>query len=457
MATMRILIMGDAAVEASREIRTPNNNKFWAVCSSNVQDSLDLLAEGSFDTILLSEYVEGQAALEIATSIRLHNSEAPIIILGQQQETHHRIEGICYIPTESTGPLLTSLIELNARCHNLQVQNTELRKSMDRKRNEALSTINIQSMRPEIHPGRGPALVGSSEAIQKLRHEIEEVAATDMSVMILGETGTGKDVIARSLHHVGNKKGEYVKICCPALPEQLLESELFGHESGAFTGAIGQKPGRLELAMNGSVFLDEITEMPPYIQAKLLEVLESKTFMRVGSTKPIEVKLSFYAASNVPLEDLFDKKGFRRDLYYRLNQYSIELPPLRKRLEDVPELSRHFLAMYGGNYGQSDLTISPKFMDRLTQHSWPGNIRELESVIRKYALTRHDDVLLRHAEGDVSQSKSDGPKVALIKENECELIRTALEQSQWNRRKAAKMLGMSYNTLRRRIAMYSLT
>lgn len=456
MATMRILIMGDAAVEASREMRTPNNNKFWAVCSCSVQESLNLLTEGSFDTVLLSQFIEGQPALDIAASIRRHNTESPIIILGDQQETHLRIEGISYIPAESTGPLLTSLIELNARCHNLQVQNTELRKSMDKKRSEELSTINIRSMRPEAHPGRGPALVGSSEAIQKLRHEIEEVAATDMSVMIMGETGTGKDVIARSLHHVGNKTGEYVKICCPALPEQLLESELFGHESGAFTGATGQKPGRLELAMNGSVFLDEITEMPPYIQAKLLEVLESKTFMRVGSTKPIEVKLSFYAASNVPLEDLFDKKGFRRDLYYRLNQYSIELPPLRKRLEDVPELSRHFLAMYGDNYGQTDLTISTKFMDRLTHHTWPGNIRELESVIRKYALTRDDDVILHDTEGDASYNDDETPKIGLIKENECELIRTALEQSQWNRRKAAKMLGMSYNTLRRRIAMYSL-
>ena len=458
MATMRILIIGDEAVELSREMRISTNRKFWTVTSCNVYDSLQLLSEGSFDTVLLSQFVEGKPALEIAASIRMYDASSPIVVLNDESSdtiTHEPTDGISYISSTMPGETVVNFVELQAECHNLQIQNGQLKKSIDQARNDALANIIIPPVRPVTGIEAGAELVGSSEAIRKVRREIAEVASTDMSVMILGETGTGKDVIARSLHEAGNKSGEYVKICCPALPEQLLESELFGHESGAFTGATKQKPGRLELAMNGSVFLDEITEMAPYIQAKLLEVLESKTFMRVGSTRPIEVNLSFYAASNVPLDELFDKKGFRRDLFYRLNQYSIEVPPLRDRIEDVPELAKHFLNRYGAQFNHNGLSVSRDFMDRLMNHRWPGNIREFESVIRKYALTQDENVILHDANGEAAPAIG-RPRVGLIRENECELIKSALEEAKWNRREAAKILGMSYNTLRRRIANYEL-
>lgn len=301
------------------------------------------------------------------------------------------------------------------------------------------------------------ALVGRSPAIDAVRREIAEAAQTDITVLLEGETGTGKDVAARLIHTLGQntRGGAFVKICCPALPEQLLESELFGHEAGAFTGALNRKPGRMELATGGTTFLDEITEMSPGVQAKLLEVLEHKTFVRVGGTEAISVDTRLVAATNVQIDRLFDKGRFRSDLYFRLSQYRITMPSLRERPEDIPVLVEHFLKKFRALCVKGDLKVSPKVMGRLVSYSWPGNVRELESAVKRFVLSGNEQVLYGSFLNE-PESPAEAGELGMYKENEKRLILSALSETRWNRRQAAKLLGMSYNTLRRRIERYRL-
>jgi len=312
---------------------------------------------------------------------------------------------------------------------------------------------------PDAHDAISSVLVGNSEAICCVRRQIEEVANTDVSVLIEGETGTGKDVIARMIHKLSGRTqtGAFVKIACPALAEGLLESDLFGHEAGAFTGAVKQKPGRFELAKHGTLFLDEVTEMPLNIQAKLLEAMEHKIFTRVGGSKSIRVETRIVTATNAIFHELFEKKQFRQDLYFRMNQYSVRLPPLRERTEDIPLLVTHFLKKYGRIYGNPDLKISTDALYALGLYDWPGNVRELESAVRRFALTGKEEKLYSAFLSEPQQaaatvSAPDGT----YKQSEKKVIMGALMRARWNRRRAAEELGISYNTLRRRIQHFGL-
>jgi two-component system response regulator AtoC len=300
-------------------------------------------------------------------------------------------------------------------------------------------------------------LVGESWAMKEVRRQINEVAPTDMTVLLLGETGTGKDVVARLIHEMSLRfvSGAFVKICCPALPEQLLESEMFGHEAGAFTGAEKRKPGRLELAVGGSVLLDEIGDMPLTVQAKLLEVLEDKKFMRLGGNETIDLNARVLAAANSPLEHMCETGRFRADLYYRLNQYSIYIPPLRERVEDIPLLVSHFLDKYGPLYGNRRPSMSVETLSCLVNYPWPGNVRELESAIRRYALTGREEPM-RSSLCSPGRTSVAVPVSGTYQENEKKIIMDALTRARWNRRRASEILGISYNTLRRRIAQYKL-
>ena len=302
-----------------------------------------------------------------------------------------------------------------------------------------------------------PMLVGESETIQQVRQQIMEVTPTGMTVLIRGESGTGKGVVARMIHELSGRgaKGVLVTINCPAIPETLLESELFGHESGAFTGAEGRKPGRFELAHGGTIFLDEIGEIPPQIQVKLLQVIERKELQRIGGSHALRVDARILAATNASLEQMIGAGRFRADLFYRLNEYSIHLPPLRRRVEDIPLLVQHFLELYGREFSHEDLAISPEVMSLLLRFPWLGNVRELESVIRRFALTGREDsirTLLKFA-------SPDKPVVVgreTLRQNEIQTLMTALVESRWNQRRAASRLGISYSALRRRIEKYGL-
>ena len=241
-------------------------------------------------------------------------------------------------------------------------------------------------------------IVGQSSALQEVLQQVEMVAGTDSSVLLLGETGTGKELIARAIHDRSRRKSRaLVKVNCAAIPGGLLESELFGHERGAFTGAITQKIGRFELADQGSLFLDEIGDIPLELQPKLLRVLQEREFERLGSTVTRKVNLRVVAATHRSLEEMIQERQFRSDLYYRLNVFPIYIPPLRERPEDIPLLARHFAKEFARRMNKIVAAISPETMDALTGYPWPGNVRELQNVIERSVVI--------HQRGELSVKK----------------------------------------------------
>ncbi len=293
-------------------------------------------------------------------------------------------------------------------------------------------------------------IIGGSQAIKKIFHEVEKVAATDSTVLILGETGTGKELVARAIHNLSKrKKSALIKVNCAALPSGLIESELFGHEKGAFTGALARKIGRFELANGGTIFLDEIGDLPLELQAKLLRVLQEGEFERVGSAQTITVDARVIAATNRDLEKALQQEKFRSDLYYRLNVYPIRLPPLRDRKADIPLLVKYFAAKYGAKMGKKIETVSQKALRDLQAYAWPGNIRELENVIeRAVILTPGSQLELR--DWLPPQVGASGSRVLTLEELEREHITKILEltgRQVGGERGAAKLLGMKRTTL----------
>ena len=298
-------------------------------------------------------------------------------------------------------------------------------------------------------------IISRSEKFRKVLTQVEQVAATDSTVLILGESGTGKELIARAIHNISKRKERaLVTVNCAALPSALIESELFGHEKGAFTGAFTRKIGRFELADDGSIFLDEIGEIPLELQPKLLRVLQEGEFERLGSTKTTKVNVRVIVATNLDLRSAVEKGEFREDLYYRLNVFPINLLPLRERKEDIPLLAQHFLLKHGTRIGKQIGAITEKVMDALIKYSWPGNVRELENIIeRAVIITRGNKLDL----GD-SLPKNIGipheEEITTLDENERSYILKALEFSNWKisgERGAAKLLGIKRTTLESRI------
>ena len=306
------------------------------------------------------------------------------------------------------------------------------------------------------HLEESTLFIGESTAVKQIRQLIAEVAPSDLTILIRGESGTGKDVVANLIHEWSGRvaNGSFIKINCPAISESLLESEMFGHERGAFTGAHREKPGRIEYADEGTVFLDEIGTISLEFQAKLLQVIEQKTFVRVGGNKTLEVNARFIAATNAHLEDMIYKGLFRPDLLYRLAQYTIFLSPLRERREDIPLLINHYMHYYLRKYDRGMQTVPHEIMARLVDYDWPGNVRELQSVVNRVAISGKDDVFLEHLNMAGNSIKPERHKK--IQDTEASLIRSILAETKWNRRRAAEVLGISYSTLRRKIEKYEM-
>jgi transcriptional regulator with GAF, ATPase, and Fis domain len=300
---------------------------------------------------------------------------------------------------------------------------------------------------------------------------IENVAETDATVLIRGESGVGKDVVARAIHAASSRRlGPFVTVNCAAIPPDLLESELFGHEKGAFTGAYRRKPGQFECANRGAIYLDEIAELPLALQAKLLHVLQDLHFSRVGGHGLLEVDTRVIAATNRNLEEALARGEFREDLYYRLSVVEITVPPLRERREEIPELASRFLARFNSEYGRQ-AQLMPEMLARLTEHSWPGNVRELENVIRRLVVLGDAEqaieaLVTRRRGGDNGHCAAPRPTVADglreigrrgARDAERSALVDVLDRVRWNRAQAARILKVSYKTLHAKISAYGLT
>jgi len=299
-------------------------------------------------------------------------------------------------------------------------------------------------------------IISQSKKFRKILSSIEQVAVTDATVLILGESGTGKELVARAVHNLSNRRERaLVKVNCAALPASLIESELFGHEKGAFTGALNRKIGRFELSHGGSIFLDEVGEIPLELQSKLLRVLQEGEFERVGSSQTIKVNVRVIAATNKKLENAIETGTFREDLFYRLNVFPLEIPPLRDRQEDIPLLATHFLHKYVTRFGKNITSITNRTMESLLQYPWPGNVRELENIIERAIITsRGSKLVLANSLVAVKNNKSADGKIVTLEENEKEHILKALEATYWRisgEKGAAKLLGLKRTTLEARI------
>jgi transcriptional regulator with GAF, ATPase, and Fis domain len=294
-------------------------------------------------------------------------------------------------------------------------------------------------------------LIGNSPALESVLEQVERVAATDSTVLIQGETGTGKELIARAVHNISTRYGRaFVKLNCAAIPLDLLESELFGHEKGAFTGAIAQKIGRFELADKGTLLLDEVGDIPPVLQPKLLRVLQEQEFERLGSARTHHVDVRLVAATNRDLAEMVRLGEFRMDLYYRLNVFPILLPPLRARREDVPALVTHFVEIFARRMGKHIEHIPASTMDALCSYQWPGNIRELQNLIERAVILSNDGVLPNPLSSAEIQSVVVAPSATTLRDSERALILRTLEAVRWvigGPKGAAAKLGLKRPTL----------
>ena len=315
----------------------------------------------------------------------------------------------------------------------------------------------------EVSPENG-IFIYASDKMHRIKEIIDHVANTDVTVLIQGESGVGKEVVARSIHRNSFRKDRpFVKVNCAALPHELLESELFGYEKGAFTGAYRQKPGKFELASGGTIFLDEIAEISPSLQAKLLQVLQDKQFPRLGGKKDIRVDVRVLVATNKNIDEAVKTGHFREDLYYRLNVVSITVPPLRERKQEIPFLIEYFLDKFSKKYNKKTSPLSERMMKLLLQHRWSGNVRELENVLQRYVVLRDEDAIIGELTPSINNpsevqqgtlleekkewvSLKDVHREAVLKA-EAEVIRKALDKTNWNRKKAAVLLNISYKAL----------
>jgi two-component system response regulator AtoC len=307
-------------------------------------------------------------------------------------------------------------------------------------------------------PGLPPDAVifGSSPAMGKIRQKLEKAAGANIAVLLRGQSGTGKEVLAKLIHSQSPlRNGPFVKVSCPAIPGTLIESELFGYEKGAFTGAYGAKPGRIELAHRGTLFLDEIGDLDPSIQVKLLQLLQDGEFNRIGAAGDRRIDVRFICATNRLLEREMENGNFRQDLFYRINVLTIHIPPLRDRRDDIPTLVDHFLRMYTRRLGRPAPPVSERLLADLTKYSWPGNIRELENLIKSYVIFGSEEDVrsaMRNVHVDFFDPEIPSSGVvalkkvvrAATKQLERTIILRTLETHQWNRRKVARALCISY-------------
>jgi len=314
--------------------------------------------------------------------------------------------------------------------------------------------------------------LAASPAMRRVRAQVDQVAGVDVPVLLLGESGTGKEIVARLIHKLSTRaRRTFLKVNCAALPGELLESELFGFEAGAFTGAVKPKPGKFELCDRGTIFLDEIGEMPVAMQAKLLHVLQDQQFSRLGSRSVVQVDVRILAATNIDVQQALASKKLRQDLYYRLNTLSIVLPPLRERREEIPAMVRHFMARFAARYARTPLPLSPRLLEGALKYPWPGNLRELENFIKRFLILGDESLALGELESKDDMAPPLPPPVpvpwerppglkslvrSLKDEAEMQAIRQALEQTKWNRKKAASILNISYKALLYKIRQYGL-
>lgn len=433
--------------------------------ATRADDALAIVSRESPDLVIADTHIEPFSGQELLTRIRERESNAFVLLISQFGTTQALIEAM---KLGAFDFVRKASLPFNFRV----VVDTALK--------EQQATRAARASRPQLTVEQHQdSIVGQSDAMQQVFKLIGRIAHSDAPIMITGESGTGKELVARAVHHYsGRSDKSFIAINCAAIPEQLLESELFGHEKGSFTGAIGQRVGRFEQSNGGTLFLDEIGDMPLALQGKILRVLQDGELSRVGGNQVIKTDVRIIAATNKNLETEVASKRFREDLFYRLNVVRVQLPPLRQRVEDVRLLAEYFVKRVADEKHLPRLKLSEEAVRVLESHSWPGNVRELENTIQRACVLATGDillpkdiplgvsgpepapsgaipkeeaieVLLRYAQSD--------PNVELLPWLEREFTVHAMRQTRGNQVQAAKLLGITRATLRKRMERFSIT
>jgi DNA-binding NtrC family response regulator len=419
---------------------------FSTFSGEDAETGLKLLQQNSIDLVLTDLKLPGMDGLEFLQTIKRQNAALPVVVMTAFGSVETAVEAMKagasdYVlkPFSLTEMRMVIHKELDVR--NLREENRSLREALGKRYSH-------------------PNIVARSPKMQDVLATVERVAPTNSTVLLGGESGVGKDLIARAIHEKSLRaKGPFVKINSTAIPENLLESELFGFEKGAFTGAVASKPGKFELADKGTLFLDEIGDVPPATQVKLLRVLQEREFERLGGTRTVKVDVRLVAATNRDLREALEQGTFREDLYYRLNVVPIDIAPLRERREDIPDLVDLFISRFNAESRKPIEGITPEAMQIMVNYHWPGNVRELQNIVeRACALSKGTMLDAADIRLDTRAPKAaNGPTGFLpdgmtLEQWEDEMVQEALRRANGNKSQAARLLGLSRNALRYRLS-----
>ena len=423
-------------------------------------EGLQMVSKTKPNLVLLDIKMPGMDGLEVLDKIKSMDQLTEVIMLSGHGETKNVVESIKRGASEFINkPFDVKEVEIHIQS---VLEKNHLRKELDHLKKELKAKSQYET------------LVGDSPQMLQIKMVIEQVADSELTVLIRGESGTGKEIVARMLHTLSSRKSEpFIKVNCAAIPRELLEAELFGYEKGAFTGAHKTKPGRFETANKGTIFLDEIGDMPLELQSKLLQVLEQYEFIRVGGIRNIKVDTRIVCATNRDLNKALKEQTIREDLFYRLNEVTINLPPLREKREDIALLIEHFLQSYKTLYNKQYRPLSSKTIQLMQEYDWPGNVRQLENLI-KQVVVREDEEIIRDTiktpsvhTGSYTAPETSTPQAKIyslkkrvgdtVAHEEKALISEVLSKTNWNRRKAAQLLEISYRSLLYKIKEYQLT
>ena len=422
------------------------------------EEALGLLSRKSYDVIITDLFLPGVSGIDILKHVKEHSLPCNVILITGNASAETAVKAM----KEGAFDYITKPV-------NFEKLKVLVAKAIEKSRLIAENLYLRQQLRGKY---KFDNIIGNSPAIQPIFARMEKILVTDSTVLILGESGTGKELVARAIHYNGLRKGKpFIAINCGAIPAELLESELFGHMRGSFTGAVADKPGKFELANKGTIFLDEIGTMPLQLQMKLLRVLQEQEVERVGSTSRTKLDVRVISATNADLEERVRREDFREDLYYRLNVIPIHLPPLRERREDIPLLAKHFLKKICTDMRRPQLEITQEAVRTLEDYNWPGNVREMENVIeRTVALTDSEIIDVQDLPpqiGGIIRKDSFLPSLQIPEEGldlaetvariEQTLIKQAMDKSSNVKARAASLLKINRTTLVEKIKRYGMT
>jgi DNA-binding NtrC family response regulator len=440
-----ILIVEDEAKMRRLLELNLGDDGFNTLSAEDAETGLKLLRENAVDLVVTDLKLPGMNGLEFLQAVKRQNAAMPVIVMTAFGSVETAVEAMKagaadYVLKPFSLNEMRMVIRKELDVHALREENRSLREALGKRYSH-------------------PNIVARSPKMQEVLATVERVAPTNSTVLLGGESGVGKDLIARAIHEKSRRaSGPFIKINSTAIPENLLESELFGYERGAFTGAVASKPGKFELADKGTLFLDEIGDVPSATQVKLLRVLQEREFERLGGTKTVKVDVRLIAATNRDLREALEQGTFREDLYYRLNVVPIDIAPLRERKEDIPELAELFISRFDVDSGKTVTGISPDAMQVLVNYHWPGNVRELQNIIeRACALAQGrvlqvEDIHLDLRPGKTSAANGFLPEGMTLEYWEDEMIKEALRRANGNKSQAARLLGLSRNALRYRLS-----